>query len=54
MSVTDILSLHEKWKIPRLVEKAAFHVIVTKMLMSTLPNKSTELKTEGARVSAIF
>ena len=54
MSVTDIFSLHEKWKIPRLVEKAAFHVIITKMLISSLPNKSTELKTEGARVSAIF
>ena len=54
MSVTDIFDLTEEYKMPRLVEDAALHVIRAKMLMSTSPNKSTEFKTKGLRVSAIF
>ena len=54
MSVPDIFDLTQECTIPRLVEDAALHVIRIKMSMSTLPNKSTEFKTEGPRVSAIF
>ena len=54
MSITDIFVLTGGFKIPQLVEDAAPHVIRTKMLRSVLPNKSTEFKTEGPRVSAIF
>ena len=54
MLVTDIFDLTEECKISRLVEDAALHVIRTKMSMSTLPCKSTELKAEGPRINAIF
>ena len=54
MSVTNIFDLTEECKISRLVEDAALHIIRTKMLMSSLPNKSIEFKTERLRVSAMF
>ena len=54
MSVTDIFDLTEEYKMPRLVEDAALHVIRAKILMSTSSNKSIEFKTEGLRVSAII
>ena len=54
MSVADIFYLAEESKIPRLVETAALHVIRIKMLITSLPNKSIEFKTERPRVSVIF
>ena len=54
ISVIDIFYLTEECKISRLVEDATLHVIRTKMSMSPLPNKSTEFKTKGPRVSAIY
>ena len=54
LSVADIFDLNEECKIPRLVEDATLHVSRTKISISSLPNKSIEVKTKGARVSTIF
>ena len=54
MSVTDIFDLTGECKIPQLVEDAAPHLIRTKMLRSSLTNKSIEFKTEGPRQVPYF
>ena len=54
MSVADIFDLTEEYKITRLVEDTALHIIRTKMSMSSLLNKSIEFKIDGPWVSVIL
>ena len=51
LSVDDILKIPLGGSFPKNVERAAVHVIKSKMALSTLPNKGVALNTGSSRVS---
>lgn len=48
--LSDVFKINKENDIPREFEKAALHVIKTKMAQSTLPNNGIEFMTGGSRV----